>query len=195
MAVFHSICEYAYKNSHKHVTLLFILSFVAQTFILVALRDMEMVKKLLAVQTTTSPAEFKRLMLAWTEDDLQAFRNHFYIDLFIYPITYTLFCIAWLALEIRRTTNNDSANFTFKVGSTLLLLGGTFDIIENSIHYNSIEDFKNISEDHLVMAAYFSIAKWFIMLTGVYSMLFSCVKRLYCRGGKQEVGVVDKKVN
>ena len=39
----------------------FILAFFAQTFIIVALKDMDMIQKLLKVQTTTSPDKFKQL--------------------------------------------------------------------------------------------------------------------------------------
>ena len=189
----HSMFEYMYETLHKHVKIFFILAFLAQTFIIVALKDMDMIQKLLKVQTTTSPYKFKQLMLTWTDENLEAFRNHFYADLFIYPVTYTLFCISWLGFEIKKNTNNGPCNLMFKIGSVAFILGGTFDIIENCIHYNSINNFKNIDEKDITLAAYFSIAKWFIMLVGLYGMLISLILRQYCRRSIDEENMQMKK--
>jgi hypothetical protein len=176
--------EHLYKSLPKRFTFLFFLAIIAQTFIIIALKDMAMIQKLLEVQTTPSPLKFKKIMLTWTEEDLEAFRNHFYVDLFVYPITYTLFCISWLGLEVQKTTNNGPVNYIFRFGTVAFIFGGTFDIIENCIHYNSINNFKNISDAHISLAAYFSMAKWFIMITGLYAMLISYLRRTFC--GKRQ---------
>ena len=167
---------YMYEELPKFFKTFFILAGAAQTLIIVALGDMKMVRKLLLVQTTTSPTEFRELVSTWSQQDLDAFRNHFYMDLFVYPILYTLFCISWLGIEVRQTTFKP-VNFVFKAGAVSFVVGGACDIVENFIHYNSIENFKRISDAHIQLAAYFSITKWAIMLTGLACMSVSYVRR------------------
>jgi len=153
---------------------LFLLAAAAQAAIAVTLGP-EFTRKLLKMQLTPSPETFREQVKAWTADDLEKFKNHFFVDLFLYPTLYTLFCISWLAFEVERRGLDGTLYFPSL--SKIFILGGACDVIENTIHCLNLEDFEGTPNAAITVASTSAILKWVIMLSGMVSLLAASLLR------------------
>ena len=139
---------------------------IANTIIVVILGP-SLAQKLLKLQLTLSPIDFRKQTANWTDTDIARFKGHFVLDWFVYPILYSLFGIAWLAAEVYARGDQNGSSLLFRIGSKLSFLGGACDVVENTLHLSIIHRFRGAADWIIVAAATFSLFKWVIVSIGL----------------------------
>ena len=133
--------------------------------------------KLVKMQTSISPDDFRHQIKLWSKDDVDKFQKHFVVDLILYPVLYTLFCISWLATEFRK--RGFVGNSYFFVFSNVFIIGGLCDIIENIIHFSNLPDFEKTPDTSIKIASLAALVKWAIMITGILSLVGASLIRIW----------------
>ena len=141
--------------------------------IIVVILGPDLAQKLLELQLTLSPIDFRKQTANWTDTDIARFKGHFVLDWFIYPILYSLFGIAWLAAEVYARGDKNGTSLLFRVGSKLFFITGACDIIENTLHLSTIHQFRGAADWIIVLAATFAHFKWVIISIGL--LVLTCL--------------------
>lgn len=113
--------------------------------------------ELLRAQLTFSRDAFVAILDGWqTRGLLGHFRDHFDLDLFIYPIAYGLLLASCIAFGLERT----KAPHTRDRLILLPFLATFFDLIENLSHLRFLDDPDAITKAAVAMTALVASLKW-----------------------------------
>jgi hypothetical protein len=114
---------------------------------------------LLTLQTTFSRDTFNTIVSQWSADDLERFRTHFYLDLFIHPILYSTFVCGAAAKLLNAYSIPERFNWMLYVP----FLGGASDIVENAAHVAMLPDMTDAPYLLLAIGSTFALIKWIVL--------------------------------
>jgi hypothetical protein len=109
------------------------------------------------------PSVFRELAASWSQDDIDRFRRHFYLDFVLHPLIYSCFFAAWTGLELASLTSA-TIPLHYETWVGLIFMAGACDVIENAIHFSMLPNLDSAGDAEIRAAAVFSMIKWLIML-------------------------------
>lgn len=114
---------------------------------------------LLTLQTTFSREAFIKIVSQWSTDDLERFRTHFYLDLFIHPILYSTFVCGVAARLLNACFIPERFNWMLYFP----FFAGVSDIVENAAHIAMLPDMTSAPYFLLTIGSTFALIKWIIL--------------------------------
>lgn len=125
-------------------------------------------EKVLQLQTTFSVTTFQQIISEWRAYGLLPhYFQHYYLDLFLHPLAYSLFLATALAMVMNRSEVSTQYNFVL----FLPFLAGTGDIFENVMHLLLLTHTELINAFMVGLSACFANGKW--LLCGVCLVLIA----------------------
>lgn len=116
---------------------------------------------LVQVGSLPFPQMFRDIVGGWTVEEQGRFRRHFVLDFWIHPTLYSLMFVALVTRETKLAGKSPMPYFVFV---SFILLAGTCDILENSIHHELIDHPNQAPDAEIQKAGFFSLLKWAIVI-------------------------------
>ncbi len=165
------------KLSNPRLAILFGCLFLVSQLVIVYITIPLGSDKLLQLQTTFSVATFQEILAEWRAYDiLYLYYQHYYLDLFLHPLFYSVFLGTVLALSM------DFAKIEAKYNFVLFFpfVAGMCDVLENGMHLLLLANAEFINAFTVGLSACFANSKW--LLCGVCIVLvvyFSLIRAIW----------------
>lgn len=116
--------------------------------------------ELIQMQLAFTKPRFDSIVGGWTDENLQQFQHHFYLD-FIHPVWYGLM-LAWALVKTLPAAKKSLV--------WMPIVAALCDICENTLHaIPSFQGtFRELDQPYIAMSSCFAATKWLLALLSVY---------------------------
>ena len=154
----------------KYILMFFVIFLIIEFIMIFIMKDLS-IKEFLELQVTTDKGKFLEILSSWSELELSAYRNHFYLD-FLYLISYSLLLFSLISYYFNKAHVENRGTVFLLLPFVIAIL----DIIENTFHIFFIVVNNEMPKIFVMLSGVFSIQKWVLVAVVLYIIIVSFFK-------------------
>lgn len=163
------------KLSNRSLLLIFGVLFVVSQSVILYITAPLGSDKLLQLQTTFSVTTFQEIIAEWRAYDiLHLYFQHYYFDLFLHPIFYSVLLAVALSMSMDIAKMNNRYNFVLY----LPFIAGLGDILENGMHLLMLTNSNLINAFTVGISAFFTNGKWLLCGISLLLIVYFLIKAI-----------------